>query len=141
MRYQVTLQLPDGWQSEQEEYEEVENALITHLECSNAVTGAGIDIYVGDMPADTTAQDEAYANYADIIGWEDEDDETNPIAEWKFQNRKAYGFSGMMEDGAVMLLMCVEIKKDALLIASLAAKDDEALQELAKYVEYHLRVK
>lgn len=141
MKYQVTLPLPEGWTSEQEEYEEVEGALITHLECSNAKENSAIDLYVGDMPSDTTAQDEAYANYADIIGWDDEDDEENPIAEWQFQKRKAFGFSGLLEDESIMLLMCVEIKKGALLIASLSAKDDASLQELAKYVEYHLRVK
>lgn len=146
MKYQVTLPLPEGWASEIDEYEEVEGAIITHLQChlpskDGKNDESLIDLYVGDMPSDTTAQDEAYANYADIIGWDDDDDEDNPIAEWQFQNRRAYGFSGLCEDESIMLLMCVEIKKGALLIASMIARTDEKLQDLAKYVEYHLRIK
>lgn len=146
MKYQATLPLPEGWSSEIDEYEEVEGALITHMQChlpdpQGKKDGSNIDLYLGDMPSDTTAQDEAYANYADIIGWDDDDDEDNPIAEWQFQNRKAFGFSGICEDESIMLLMCVEIKKGALLIASMTAPDDNSLQELARYVEYHLRIK
>ena len=93
------------------------------------------------MPADTTAEDEAYANYADIIGWDDEDEEDNPIAEWGFQRKKAYGFSGECEDGSIMLLMCVEIVKGGLLICSVVAPDDEEVSRWAKYLEENLRVK
>ena len=71
MTYNLNIPLPEGWTSEIDQYEEVENAVITHLQC-HLPDGKGedkvlIECYIGDMPSDTTAEDEAYANYADII--------------------------------------------------------------------------
>ncbi len=102
MRYEITVPLPPAWTSEGYTYEEVDGALITHMECLLPRPGsdadeAQINLYVGDMPADTTAEDEAYANYAEIIGWDDDDDE-DTSAEWRFKGKKAYGFSGECED-------------------------------------------
>ena len=144
--YDILLPLTQDWINEEDRYEEVDGAFITHLEChlpsgDGKSDSAVLDIYVGDMPADTTAEDEAYANYADIIGWDDEDDEESPISEWRFKNKKAFGFSGECEDGSIMLLMCVEILKGALLIASIIAPDDEAVGKWAKYIEEKLTVR
>lgn len=144
--YDILLPLKPEWINEEDRYEEVDGAFITHLEChlpsgDGKSDSAVLDIYVGDMPADTTAEDEAYANYADIIGWDDEDDEESPISEWRFKNKKAFGFSGECEDGSIMLLMCVEILKGALLIASIIAPDDEAVGKWAKYIEEKLTVR
>lgn len=144
--YDILLPLTPDWINEEDRYEEVDGAFITHLEChlpsgDGKSDSAVLDIYVGDMPADTTAEDEAYANYADIIGWDDEDDEESPISEWRFKNKKAFGFSGECEDGSIMLLMCVEILKGALLIASIIAPDDDAVGKWAKYIEEKLTVR
>lgn len=144
--YDILLPLTPEWINEEDRYEEVDGAFITHLEChlpsgDGKSDSAVLDIYVGDMPADTTAEDEAYANYADIIGWDDEDDEESPISEWRFKNKKAFGFSGECEDGSIMLLMCVEILKGALLIASIIAPDDEVVGKWAKYIEEKLTVR
>lgn len=146
MRYEITFPLPPSWTSEENSYEEVDGALITRMECILPRKGsddceAQIAFYVGDMPADTTAEDEAYANYAEIIGWDDDDDEGDTIAEWRFQGKKAYGFSGECEDGSIMLLMCMEIVRKGLLIMSIVAANDEEVSKWAKYVEEHLKVK
>ncbi|MBO4743346.1 MAG: hypothetical protein J5533_06900 [Bacteroidales bacterium] len=145
MVYDISLPLSPEWIREDERYEEVDNAMITHAECHlpSAQEGkyeAVIDLYAGDMPSDTTAEDEAYANYAEIIGWDEEDEEDNPIAEWRFQKRKAYGFTGECEDGSIMLLMCVEIVKGGLLICSVVAANDEAVSKWAEYLEANLKV-
>ncbi|MBO4671952.1 MAG: hypothetical protein J5640_08975 [Bacteroidales bacterium] len=143
MVYDISLPLPPGWTSEEDRYDEVDGQTITHLECRKPESEGTwlIDLYVGNMPSDTSAEDEAYANYAEIIGWDEEDDEEDPIAEWKFQNRTAYGFSGECEDGSIMLLMCLEIKKGTLVILSIVAPDDEAVGKVAKHVEEKLRIK
>ena len=146
MTYNIKMQLPDGWTSEQDQYEEVENAVITHLEChlpdkTGKADEAMIDVYVGDMPSDTTAEDEAYANYVDIIGFDDDDtDDEAPISSWKFNNRTAYGFSGECENGSLMLLMCIEVMKGALLICSVVTQSDEELARWSKYLEMNLRI-
>lgn len=146
MKYQITLPLPEGWASATEEYEEVEGAPITHFsahmpDSEGKTEGSMIDLYLGDLPDETTAQDEAFANYADMVGWDGDDDEESPIAQWKFQNRNAFGFSALCEDESVLLLMCVEIRKGVLLIANLVAPTNESLQDLAKLVEFKLRIK
>ncbi len=147
MNYDISLNLSPDWIREEDRYEEVDGAMITHLECHLPGPEEGkyeaiLDLYAGDLPSDTTAEDEAYANYAEIIGWdEEEDDEENPIAQWKFQNRRAYGFSGECEDGSIMLLMCVEIIKGGLLICSVIAPDDEKVSKWASYLEANLKVK
>jgi hypothetical protein len=145
MKYDINFPLPPSWTSEEDRYEEVDGALITHLECllpgkDVDTDEAQINIYVGDMPSDTTAEDEAYANYAEIIGWDDDDDE-DTIAEWTFQGKKAYGFSGECEDGSIMLLMCMEIVRKGLLILSIVAANDEEVSKWAQYVEANLKVK
>lgn len=146
MTYDILLPFSGAWQAEEDRYEEIDGAQISHMECHlPAPDGSGdeafIDIYVGYMPSDTTAEDEAYANYAEIIGWSDEDDEDCPIAEWKFQRKTAYGFTGECENGSIMLLMCVEIHKGTLLILSLVADNDEEVGKWAKYVEENLKIK
>ena len=145
MVYDISLPLSPEWIREDERYEEVDNAMITHAECHLPSSEEGkyeavIDLYAGDMPSDTTAEDEAYANYAEIIGWDEEDEEEDPIAEWRFQKRKAYGFTGECEDGSIMLLMCVEIVKGGLLICSVGAPSDEAVSKWAEYLEANLKV-
>ena len=145
MVYDISLPLSPEWIKEEDRYEEVDNAMITHLECHlpSAVQGkyeAVLDLYAGDLPSDTTAEDEAYANYAEIIGWDEEDEEENPIAEWRFQNKKAFGFSGECEDGSIMLLMCLEIVKGGLLICSIIASNDEEVSKWAEYLEKNLKV-
>ena len=146
MNYDITLPLPEGWNSETEKYEELEGELITHLQChlpspdgKSAVSS--LEFFVGEMPSDTTAEDEAYANYAEIIGWSDEDDDDDPIAVWQFKGKKAFGFSGECEDSSIMLLMCQEFSKGSLMICTIIAKDDEEVGSLARYLEEHLRIK
>ena len=146
MTYDISIPFSPAWTCEQERYDEVDGAVITHLEChlpkgDGKADEAMLDLYVGDLPSDTTAEDEAYANYAEIIGWDDEDDEECPIAEWRFQKIKAFGFTGECEDGSIMLLMCVEIVKGGLLICSVIAANDEEVSKWAKYVDDNLKIK
>ena len=146
MNYDISLQLPEGWNSEIEKYEESEGVLITHLEARRTGAdgkggSASVEVFVGDMPADTTAEDEAYANYAEIIGWDGDEDDECSVAEWKFMGKKAYGFSGECEDGSIMLLMCQEFSKGHLMICTIVAPDDKEVGGLAEYLGTHLRIK
>ena len=146
MAYKITLPLPQGWNCSQETFEDESGAEISHLEAylPNPAIEADeglVDVYVGPMPEDTTAADQAFANYADMVGFDDEDSEDeDPIYEWPFNGRKAYGFEAYCEDGSPMRVMCIEIKKGVLCIINTVAKDDKSLVELIKYVEHKLRI-
>lgn len=145
MKYDITLPLPAGWTSELDCYEELDGSMITHLECNLPVGNedfeAFLDIYVGAMPADTTAEDQAYANFAEIIGWSDEDEEESPIVEWRFKGKRSFGFSGECEDGSIMLVITTEILKGALLLCTVIAKTDDDVAKWVQYLDQNLKIK
>lgn len=146
MPYNITLPLPKGWEKEQDEYMDESGVMITHLEChlpndKKETEDALIDIYVGEMPSDTCAADEALANYADTVGFDDSDPEDfDPIIEWPFNGKKAYGFEALCDDDSPMRLMCIEVKKGILLIMVVVAKDDKMLEDVLVMVEHGMRV-
>lgn len=144
MQHKITLKLGAGWEITEESYIEQDGSEVTHVEChlpndAKQTDEALIDMYVGDMPADTTAQDEALANYADIIGWEDDEDE-DPIIEWPFAGKKAYGFEALCEDDSPMRIMCCEIKKGVLLIMNVVGANDERLVDTIQQLERTIRI-
>ena len=120
---------------------------MTHFECHLSDDAARtdlaqIEIFAGRMPSDTTAADEALANYADIVGFDDDDPEDfDPVTEWPFAGKKAYRFEAICEDDSPMRLMCTEIKAGYLVLISICAKDDETLVETVQLVERNLRAK
>jgi len=146
-KYTIHLDLPGGWEKEESTYTEVDGTDVTHIECHLPDDVAKkdlavVDIYSGLMPSDTTAADEALANYADIVGFDETDPEDfDPIIEWPFAGKKAYGFEALCEDDSPMRLMCIEIKKGILCIMSICAQNDEKLIETIKLVERNLRYK
>ena len=145
--YNITLDLSGGWEKEESTYTEFDGTEVTHIECHLPDDEAQkdlavVDIYSGKMPSDTTAADEALANYADIVGFDDSDPEDfDPITEWPFAGKKAYGFEALCEDESPMRLMCVELKKGLLCIMSICAETDEKLIETIELVEKKLRCK
>ena len=147
MAYTFTLELPEGWEKEVSHENDPEGKPLTHFEChlpdDAAQTDiAEIDIYAGSMPSDTTAADEALANSADTVGFDDDDPEDfDPITEWPFAGKKAYGFEALCEDDSPMRLMCVELKAGYLVLITICAKDDDKLVEVIQLVERNLRAK
>ena len=147
MAYDIQINLPAPWQKESETYQDESGAMVTHFEAHLYDEKAGrdravIDIYAGDMPEDTTAEDQALSNYADIVGFDDDDPEDfNPIASFKFNGRNAYGFEALCEDDSPMMFLSQEPRKGVLVIMCVAALDDVSLQEYLQLVERNLRVK
>ena len=135
MAYDIQLRLPEGWQQEMETYEDESGSEIVHLEAhlyneARKQDEGYIDIYVGPLPEDTTAEDQALSNYADIVGFDDDDPEDfNPIATIKFNGKKAYGFEALAEDDSPMRMMSIELKKNILVILVVLAKDDDAPED------------
>lgn len=146
MAHDIQLRLPEGWQKETETYEDESGAEIAHLEAHRYNAAAKrdegyIDIYVGPLPEDTTAQDQALSNYADIVGFDDDDPEDfNPIATIQFNGKKAYGFDAFFEDESPMMFLAQEVKGGVLALILVAGSDDERLQTALALVERGLRV-
>ena len=147
MAYDIQLRLPEGWQKETETYEDESGSEITHLEAhlysaAKKRDEGYIDIYVGPLPEDTTAEDQALSNYADIVGFDEDDPEDfNPIATIQFNGKKAYGFDAYFEDESPMMFLAQEVKKGVLAILCVAGADDDCLKDALTLVERNLRVR
>ena len=147
MAYDISIKLPQGWLTELDTYVDESGVEITHLSShlpndKKQTDEALIDAYVGPMPEDTTAADQALANYADTVGFDEDDPEDfDPVVEWPFGNKKAYGFEAIAEDDSPMRMMCIELKKDILVILVVLAKDDDTLVEAVTLAERGLRLK
>ena len=145
--YDIKMNLPAGWQKESEVYEDESGEMISHLEAhqydhEQKVDLAMMDIYVGAMPEDTTAEDQAFSNYADMIGFSDDDPEDFcPIFKIKFNGRNAFGFEALCEDESPMKFLTQEVRKGVLAIICVAAETEERLEEVLSSVEKGLRIK
>ena len=147
MAYKISMKLPEGWQQETSVSKEQDGSEVSHLEAhlpddKNETDKALIDVCLGPMPEDTTAADEAYANYVDMIGFDEEEDgpDFDPLIEWPFQKKKAYGFEAFCEDESPMRVMCVEIKQHLLAVITIIGKDDQSLIDAITLVDRNLRV-
>jgi len=147
MFYDVQLNLPAPWQTESENYQDESGAEITHIEShlyndKQQRDESVIDVYVGPMPEDMTAEDQAFSNYADMVGFEESDpDDFNPILKLKFNGKNAYGFEACYEDESPMMFLSQEIRSGVLAIICAGARDNAQLSEVIKLLEKTLRVK
>ena len=64
----------------------------------------------------------------------------DPLIEWPFQKKKAYGFEALCDDESPLRVMCVEIKQKLLAVITVIGKDDETLVEAITLVDKFLRV-
>lgn len=147
MAFDITLNLPTGWQKESDTYIDESGAEISHLEAhlydqQQKRDEGMIDIYVGEMPEDTTAEDQAFSNYADMVGFSDDDPEDfQPIFKVKFNGKNAFGFEALCEDESPMKFFTQEIKKGVLAIICIAGKDEKTLDGIFTVVERNFRIK
>ncbi|MCQ2170125.1 MAG: hypothetical protein MJY48_00995 [Bacteroidales bacterium] len=146
MAYQINLKLPEGWISTIETYIDESGAEVTHLEAnlpdqtgdSNQIM---IDAYAGVMPDGETAEDQAFANYAEVIGFDEDDDlEESPIVKFKFNGKNAFGFDAQTEEGYPMRFFSQEVRKGVLLILACCARTQDLLVSAVEFLERNLRV-
>lgn len=134
--YRFETRFPEGWRCSQEEVVEM-GMRSCHLEASCG--SDSIEAYAGAMPPGESAEDQALYNYAEMVGF-DENDETSPVLVWKFQGRRAFGFDCLDEDGSSIRVICLEPRAGVLLVVCLYAADDDALESLFKLAENAMRV-
>lgn len=145
MAYDIQLNLPSEWQKEQSTYIDESEFEVTHVE-AHLIRGKAeegmVDIYVGEMPEDTNAEDQAYSNYVDMVGFSDDDPEDfEPIFKVKFNGKPAFGFNALCENDAPMVLLTQEVKQGVLAVMCFAALDDKKLEDTISLVERSFRVK
>lgn len=142
MAYQIKLDLPEGWKKSFEIIEDEDGNVTSHLEGLTSRENEYIDLYVGTLPPDTTAEDEAVFNYADMIGWDESEpigEDNSPLTVTKFQKKKAYGFEGLVEDG-ILRVMCVEVQPETLLVMNVCAPDETAVAKMVRYIEVNMSI-
>lgn len=147
MAYDIQMNLPACWTCEQDTYLDESGYEIAHLEAHlrndrKQKDEAIIDIYVGDIPEGETAEDQALANYAETVGFYDDDPEDfNPIEKFKFNGKNAYGFSALCEDESPMRFIAQEVRKGILAIFVFSASDEQSVEETRALIERSFRVK
>ena len=147
MNCEINLRLPEGWKSECkteiDEYGTETKHFEAHLPGNpGEPDDTLIDIFLGDMPEDETAEDQAFANYAEAIGFDDDDDdsEESPIIKFRFRGKAAYGFEAETEDGFPMRFFAQEVKKGLLMVVAYYVKSDDLLLPTFELLERNLKV-
>ena len=139
----ITMQIPEIWEYETEEYKEEDGTKSYCLGIS--ATGhdvRGIDISWGIIPEGSDSYTEACATYEEVVGEEDLTVNDEPIICFEFQNRKAHGFNVYTDDGLPCFFFCVDIPsrgKNHLLTVLACAANNEELQSLVDFVEEYLQ--
>lgn len=125
----MKLALPQGWLFDRQTAENV----------SASCGMREIEVTCGEMPADATAQDQAFDNFLEMVGFDSDDaDDYNPIFTVSFNNRKAYGFEAWVDDTLMIRVLCLEYRKGQLCVLSVVAPE-KMMDETIGLVERGLR--
>ncbi len=143
MAHIITLPLPKGWEVEQELILEEGEEVVSYYaypgeEASEDSEGASIELYVGNTPEGSDAKIECVNSYMEAIGV-DEGEEV-PVREIPFLGQPGWYYDAEDDEGAPVILICVEYAPGTLVMAILAHRDEESLDELLSYVDENLRV-
>lgn len=141
MSMEIAFNIGDDWKCSKRLQHNGLGEEETVIEASCA-DGSFIEISIGAMPEGETAQDQAFANYVDTVGFSDDDPEGfNPIARLKFNGKTAWGFDAYMENNTPMRLITQEVKSGILAVIVFGAPDRDALVSLHQLIERTLRVR
>ena len=140
----ITIRIPEIWNAESETYDEADGTRSYSLSISAAGNDVrSIDISWGSIPEGSDAYNEACATYEEVMNEEDLDVVEEPIICFKFQDRDAYGFNVLTDDGIPCFFFCVQIQTKGqadLLTVLVSAPDNDELQSLIDFVEEYLSV-
>ena len=140
MKTDIQIALPDGWKINRDNYTDDSGETISHIEASLADDSAFFEVHAGPMPEGETAEDQAFANYAESVGFDD-DDEGSPIVKFKWNGKNAWGFEALCEDERPLRLISQEVRSGVLAIIIIGASNDTQMEKVSELVETHLRIK
>ena len=140
----ITMQIPEVWDYETEEYQEEDGTKSYSLSVSaKGKDVRTIDISWGIIPEGSDAYQEACATYEEVVGEDDLEVNDEPIVCFEFQKKEAHGFNVYTEDGLPCFFFCIDIPskgKNNLLTVLVSAVNNEELQSLIDFVEEYLSV-
>lgn len=146
MAYEIILKLSEDWETNLETYTD-DVGETTHLEaCLHGVPGEPdrilIDVYAGDLPYGETAEDQAFANYVETVGFDDEDGNGgSPIVKFKFNGKSAWGFEAETEEGYPMRFFTQEVRKGVIVVVAYFVRSEELLLPTFELLERNLRIR
>ena len=138
----VTMQIPQVWNYETEEYNEEDGTQSYSLSISaNGRDVRSIDVSWGVIPDGSDAYLEACRAYEDVMSEEDLAANDEPILSFEFKTHVAYGFNVWTDDGLPCFFFCIDIPskgKNNLLTVLVSAANDDELQSLIDFTEEYL---
>lgn len=138
----VTMQIPQVWNYETEEFNEEDGTKSYSLSISaNGKDVRSIVISWGIIPDGSDSYNEACATYEEVVGEEDLDVNDEPIICFEFQGKEANGFNVYTEDGLPCFFFCQDVPsngKKHLITVLVSAPDNDQLQSMLDFVEEFL---
>lgn len=144
MTHKITLPLSSDWRVEEEVIKEQGEEVLSYYATAessveDSLKGASIELYLGNTPEDSSAELECINSYVEAFDVRDENEEI-PVQEIKILGQDGYYYDAKDENGAPVMVACVEIKPGTLVMAILAASDDEKLDSLLTFVNDNLKI-
>lgn len=144
MAHKVTLPLSDEWTIEQDIIIEEGEEVVSYYaypqdENDPELNGASIELYVGNTPEESDAKIECINSFMETIGLDDGETEI-PVKDMPFAGGQGWYYDAQDEKGQPVVLVCSEPTKGTLIMAILAHKDEENLDELISYVDENLSI-
>lgn len=141
-KYEISFKEPSGWTSKAED--EIDDNGIEIVSLSSTCGKVSVEVSVSDMPADESAEDQAFANYVEAIGLPEEGEDSegvSPIIPFTFNGKKAYGFASYDQDDNIVRFFTQEPRRGMLVYYYLCAPTIEELNAAQDMVERNVRVK
>lgn len=106
----IHLEIPEVWTAETESYTEPDGRVCAMMDIS-AVEGdpRSIVLSYGPMPEGSDALMEAAGTYEELMGDTAAETDEDPICEYSFLGRLAFGFEFPTEDGLACNFICAAI--------------------------------
>ncbi len=106
----ITLEIPQIWNAETENYTEPDGRVCAMMDIS-AVEGdpRSIVLSYGPMPEGSDALMEAAGTYEELMGDAAPETDEDPICEYNFLGRLAFGFEFPTEDGLACNFICAAV--------------------------------
>lgn len=136
MAHKINLPLAGEWNVEEEVITEQGEEVLSYYANKDH---RSIELYVGNTPEDSDAKTECINSYLEALGTEEEDEEI-PVQETLFLGHTAWCYEAVDDEECPVILITVEPAPGTLVMAILADKNEELLDELMTYVDEKLEI-